>query len=314
MLTAPQPRTLDRRSKISKEEFCREYLSGSGKGVIITDAMDTWAAKSKWTFDFFRNTYGDDIVNVEDDLKQATVSRVVRLREFLDYVEAPGWSRLGKLARSKGLTQSLYLFRYAPYRLHPEILQDIGELYFCENWYSHLKPPLKGWMDELLGWIFIGPKGTLTRLHVDLLQTHAYLGQLVGRKKCVFFSPDDTPYLYGGQVDPWNPDLEKYPLYAKATPYEVILHPGELAFFPRHWWHQVLALDNSITVSFNIINETNFSDHLIELLRMVPAYIQQPLFCRALGASSPEELGGERDRMDAPGMAAAPTQLQEVMG
>jgi ribosomal protein L16 Arg81 hydroxylase len=55
------------------------------------------------------------------------------------------------------------------------------------------------------------------------------------------------------QVDPENPDFNKYPLYRNIKPIELILKPGEVIFIPVGWWHHVRALDVSISVSF-----TNF--------------------------------------------------------
>lgn len=44
--------------------------------------------------------------------------------------------------------------------------------------------------------VFMGPPGTITRLHYDAGSAHGYIGQVLGRKLFVLFSPSDTPYLY----------------------------------------------------------------------------------------------------------------------
>ncbi|WP_442514448.1 cupin-like domain-containing protein, partial [Pseudomonas promysalinigenes] len=44
--------------------------------------------------------------------------------------------------------------------------------------------------------VFMGPPGTVTRLHCDAGAAHGYLGQVVGRKLFVLFPPTDTPFLY----------------------------------------------------------------------------------------------------------------------
>jgi ribosomal protein L16 Arg81 hydroxylase len=47
--------------------------------------------------------------------------------------------------------------------------------------------------------------------------------------------------------------MARYPLLADATLYDVVLEPGEILFMPLGWWHQVKALDFSVTMTF-----TNF--------------------------------------------------------
>ncbi|HEY0987413.1 MAG TPA: cupin-like domain-containing protein [Kofleriaceae bacterium] len=50
-------------------------------------------------------------------------------------------------------------------------------------------------------------------------------------------------------VDCEAPDLARHPRFADARVYDVTLAPGELLFVPVGWWHQVRALDPSITVT-----------------------------------------------------------------
>lgn len=35
----------------------------------------------------------------------------------------------------------------------------------------------------------------------------------------------------------------------KARPYTVILEPGQVLYVPRHWWHFVESLEDSISVN-----------------------------------------------------------------
>ncbi len=51
------------------------------------------------------------------------------------------------------------------------------------------------------------------------------------------------------QMDVDNFDEVRFPLFKKATEYRVVIHPGEMLFIPRGWWHYVRSLDKSISVS-----------------------------------------------------------------
>jgi ribosomal protein L16 Arg81 hydroxylase len=99
--------------------------------------------------------------------------------------------------------------------------------------------------------MFIGPKGAVTPLHVDLWGTHAWLSQLVGRKRWILFSPDQSQFLYDFNVDPNQPDLRRFPQFEKARGYECTIGPGETVYVPSNWSHWVVSLDASISLSSN---------------------------------------------------------------
>jgi len=50
-----------------------------------------------------------------------------------------------------------------------------------------------------------------------------------------------------------SPDAERFPRIVEARAHEILLEPGEILFVPVGWWHQVKALDFSVTLTF-----TNF--------------------------------------------------------
>ena len=48
----PQSAEIERRHKLSRDEFLREYYS-TNRPVIITGMMDDWPAMRKWNLDYF---------------------------------------------------------------------------------------------------------------------------------------------------------------------------------------------------------------------------------------------------------------------
>ena len=52
------------------------------------------------------------------------------------------------------------------------------------------------------------------------------------------------------QVDVEHPDMEKFPLFAKARHMDVILGPGEFIYIPARCWHYVRALTTSVSLNF----------------------------------------------------------------
>lgn len=119
--------------------------------------------------------------------------------------------------------------------------------------------------------MFCGPKGTITRLHFDCGDAHAWLGQVVGTKLFIFYPPSDSDKLYliestHSPIDPLNPDYEKYPLFRQAQARVVILRPGEVVLNPRRWWHYAVALTPSVTVMRNFYNSSSNPHELVSMI------------------------------------------------
>ncbi|MBD2559791.1 MULTISPECIES: cupin-like domain-containing protein [Nostoc] len=234
--------SIERRSNLSYDEFFREY-SSVGKPVIITDAMKDWPASTKWTLDFFNSECGSLKASVREDgdyKKQLQIT----IGDYIDYLTAD--------ERSK----TLYLFDFHPYN-YPQLYNDYKVPVYFPNWFDRLPKKFQEKYDYPLDYIMIGGKGCSIGLHVDGGYTYAWLALISGKKRCALFTPDQTEFLYNGKVDVFNPDLEKFPLYAKVKPVETILEPGEILYIPTRWWHQVETLEDSIALSHNTINEFN---------------------------------------------------------
>jgi hypothetical protein len=274
---------IERKSKVLPADIAREYLGGVGKPVIITDATQNWAARSKWTFDFFKTSYGSDPALAWLGLGSGA-GKLTTLSAYIDFLDAP-MSELPGLWRGSDIGKDgspparagspFYLIGWFAFRQHPELYNDIAPApYFVQD----LVPALNATLREVFEWtskreytaVFIGPEGSLSALHRDFWHTHAYLAQIIGRKRAILFSPVDSNFLYGGQVDPERPDLERFPLFDQATAYECVIGPGDTLLIPSKWWHHVRGLEKSITVSHNFFNDTNLTQHMIHILRNLP--------------------------------------------
>jgi len=80
------------------------------------------------------------------------------------------------------------------------------------------------------------------------------LVQVRGRKRIVFFPPWEALNLYldGDKslvLDIDNPDLSIYPNFQKVERYEAVLEEGDIVFIPALWFHNVIALNFSISVN-----------------------------------------------------------------
>ena len=251
---------IDRRVQLSRADFEAEYLSGVGKPVIVTDAIDKWAARSKWTFTFFAERYGEKVVTVADRLGRAKAARRVKFADYLIYCQFPFSTSLAQANPEF----PFYLTSFSPFAEHPELLEDFETPYFVDNIYSELPDNFRKWYHEGFGWIFIGPKGTLSPFHVDLFGTHAWLAQLRGTKKFVLVPPKGCA----------------------LQPVDCLLGSGEVIFIPAGWAHQVISLEPSISLTFNFVNRSNCLQHVLAISRDLPLWVNKidtPSFAEPAG-------------------------------
>jgi hypothetical protein len=237
---------VDRRSGLSAAEFKRQYQS-AGKPVILTDAAQDWKARKKWTFEFFKSRYGDALALVYryrgQKYKPSDASRM-RLADFVDGIS------------SGDSTVFPYYIRddWALLKNNPSLAEDYSFHRYFFDWFSLLPPFMRLQYPR----IFIGPKGAVTPLHLDIWGTHAWLTQLVGRKRWILFPPNQRPYLYDNQVDPGRPDYQRFPLFRDASGLECVIGPGDTIFVPGGWAHWVESLDAGISLSANYMGRGAF--------------------------------------------------------
>jgi hypothetical protein len=281
--------SIERANGLTPDIFQQRFLAGHGKPVILTDAIGSWPALSRWNFEFFKTRYGSDNVTPRTWLGPAGMNflKLMKLSDFIDYLDAPEgpmpglWIDRETMHPSPGPAEvsryPLYL-AWNVFAVHPELLDDV-ELSpkFVEDLLPLLPEAFRKIMDGatkyFIAGVMIGPRNSQIGLHYDFLDSHAYLAQIAGRKRCTLFSPTDSSALYDGKVDVDAPDFGKFPLLQNATAYECVLEPGELLFIPHRWWHHAVGLEKSITVNYNFFNRVNMGAYITHLLRELPALV-----------------------------------------
>jgi len=230
---------VDRRKNLSLQEFRREYLNRR-RPVVITDAMENWRARTEWTLDYFASRYGKSSVTVYrlgGERYQSANAEPMMLKSFIDKIKANSFDAFPYYVRDD----------WRLFKLHKELLSDYEVPKYFFDWFVCLPP----FMRLIYPRIFVGPKGAVTPLHLDIWGTHAWLGQLVGRKRWILFSPDQQPFLYNCNVEAHDPDFDRFPLFKNTKPVECTIGPGDLIFVPGGWAHEVVSLDATISITHN---------------------------------------------------------------
>ncbi|NJK63851.1 MAG: cupin-like domain-containing protein [Synechococcaceae cyanobacterium SM2_3_1] len=230
--------------ELSSQDFLDCYYA-TNTPVCLKGMIQNWSALTRWSPEYLRSAYGE--VEVEVQMGRQANPRYERelekhrctlsLREYVDRIVASGPSNdLYMVANNGNLDRDELQGLLADIQFIPQLLDPTetkGKVFF---WF--------------------GPAGTITPLHHDPL--NVLFSQVYGCKRFKLISPDQTPWLYNrsgvfSEVNPAQPDDDRFPLFNNVQVLELIVEPGDVLFIPVGWWHWVESLEVSISLSF-----TNF--------------------------------------------------------
>ena len=122
---------IERTHGLTQEGFHQRFLSGSGKPVIVTDALSTWKALSNWSFDLFKSRYGSETV-VVTIWPGNKLMKMMKFGDYIDYLDAPSgrvpgfWidpvTKFPLQEPPEPAMTPLYLSGWRAFNLHPELL------------------------------------------------------------------------------------------------------------------------------------------------------------------------------------------------
>jgi Cupin-like domain len=245
---APDYGRVEKRPRITRAEFITRHVIGN-RPLVLTGLTRDWPAMKRWSPQDLKTRFGHLDVEIQAERSadpnyeenKLAHRQKVRLADFVDKVVSGGATNDYYLTANN---EALRTPEFAP------LLADIGTLPdFCNR--AELSRLSSFWF---------GPAGTNTPLHHDTLML--FHTQIVGRKRWRFISPLQTPRLYNhnnvfSPIDLDKPDFERYPLFRDVKVLEVIVEPGETVYLPLAWWHQVTALDVSLSFSYSNIDVPN---------------------------------------------------------
>ena len=238
----------------SAEEFQREYVT-KGEPIILSGIARNWPAFPLMKPEIIKTRFGQIIVPVRETDNELSYffgqpgKSTMKLADYIDAISAPasnGRRRpyLGNIPFDNPQTRQ-YLQPLKAALMFPD--------YFPNQVYADIR-------------LWMGAAGQRSTIHND--NYHNLNAQLYGRKKFLLFSPEQHTQIYAAAmnetcwaspVDPESPDYMQYPLFRDAEAREAILDAGDMLYIPIFWWHYVLALDLSISVSrFSYVGEARY--------------------------------------------------------
>lgn len=222
------------------EAFTTRYLRPRRPVILRGLAAGAgWTSPPEWTFQRMASAFGDAQVvaavlrngTLLDDPTSGVVFRRVPLRDAIASLRGPG-------------AEGLYVM--APTWNFPESFQR-----------EYRVPAYCAGAPHLRAKVWVGKAGTVTPTHRDV--PHNLHVHLTGRKRWVLFPPGGAGMYSRGllsgmpnfaQIDPEQPNYERFPRFRDVTGYAGVVAPGETLFIPHGWWHHTRTLDDAVSMNF----------------------------------------------------------------
>lgn len=221
---------VERVTSLSPADFRRRYLS-KGIPVILENGAQTWPLAKAWSFDGFRQRYGNETIKlvqrkgVAADHEVVTgreYSEEIQFGEFLDHVVNGG----GKYMRFSPLLEKF-----------PELLDDFDHTFFKQ---------MSGNRLGLTYQLFMGAQGTFTPLHNAM--TGFFFVNVCGVKRWALIpnhylavlNPNADGFGYNhskAEADLSNAD--EFPGLDRIDRMEAVMHPLDILYLPSWMWHSV---------------------------------------------------------------------------
>ncbi len=218
-------------------------LSHPSEVRVYRGAAGAWPCVQEWSLDYFKANFGDVQVTLFNNpgLKSKASDQDFESVPLSDYID---------LLRS-GSKKYLKFSRMVDQ-------QSILREDFDDAWLTRFKKSVNL---QQRYYMFMGASGTDTPIH-SAVQNTVFV-QCWGRKKWTFYPVADrmflnvrasrTNYFYSN-TDPRALSDDEDCLYHFASPYEIVLEPGDVLFFPPWTWHMVENPTDSIGVAFKFID------------------------------------------------------------
>lgn len=237
---------IERVARLDADAFFTRYYAVNAP-VVFTELSAGWPALTKWSPAYFRERLADVTIEIcegrsadpDADINFREHTRTLTMAEYVDLVLTTATTDRADvyaIANNRNMERPGMAALLEDVRM-PEGILDPSALPGCAA-------------------LWFGPAGTLIPLHHDT--SNILLFQIVGRKRVFLVPPTEQAVLARARgvynrLDCENPGAE----LAGVPIRQIELQPGETLFIPIGWWHQVRALDVSISLGLNNFTRSN---------------------------------------------------------
>lgn len=248
----------------TREVFIREHLAKS-RPTVVRGQSDRSRTDERWTFKYLVSQVGTQRVPLYNDLFD-----LVGVSTFGEYCD--------RFLDGDKTDNSPYLRWFARQSDQRLPWSDSAFKVIADTWSAPTWMPAEGYVfpnypspiDVTQAafpakGIFVCPGGGMTSWHVDPWQSDAVLFQEIGSKRLVLYRPDtpmpDDPTGLASTLGRPGDLPANWPTDPLI---DVALEPGDCIFIPQTHPHAALALEDSLSITWNFVHESaslRFEEH-----------------------------------------------------
>ena len=227
---------IERVKTITKEDFYNNYVKKQ-KPVVIEQLTHDWPAYEKWKLNYIKDIAGEKTVPLYDDRPVSHkdgFNEAHATMKMADYID---------LLQSKPTNYRIFLYN---------LMKEVPSLTHDFKW-----PDIGLKLVKQLPMLFFGGEGSKVFIHYDIDYSNILHFHFHGKKRCILFAPDQTPYLYKvphalisrEDIDFDDPDFEKWPALKYAKGLVADLEHGEMLYMPEGYWHYMKYVTPGFSMS-----------------------------------------------------------------
>jgi len=227
---------IERVKTISKVDFYNLYVKKQ-KPVVVEQLTADWPAYAKWNLAYIKEVAGDKTVPLYDDRPVSHkdgFNEAHAQMKMSDYID---------LLLAKPTNYRIFLYN---------LMKEVPVLKNDFKW-----PDIGLKLVKQLPMLFFGGENSKVFMHYDIDYSNILHFHFHGKKRCVLFAPDQTPYLYKvphalisrEDIDFDNPDFNQWPALEKAEGLVTDLKHGEMLYMPEGYWHYMKYVTPGFSMS-----------------------------------------------------------------
>ena len=234
---------IESRENLSADAFHRHYRAAN-RPVLLPDFTESWPARD-WSLSKLAERFGDAPI-------QATEGRESDTDYDRNHDKHTYQTTVGEfITRMKtcGDTNDIYVVARDDAMRAEGLAPLLDDIQPAPGFFER---PIKTGTA-----LWLGPAGTVTPLHHD--QSDILLSQLIGTKQVRLIAPSELAVADAarGLYGPPGEAFVSEERLNKVVVHDISLPPGQTLFIPMGWWHEVIALEPSVSIAINAFENSS---------------------------------------------------------
>lgn len=284
------------RDDLGRDAFEARYLEPKVP-LILTGCMESWQCYREWTRYETKSIHLEALSSVFGHIEVPVVNMRSGEKSTLpmeEYCSEKFWdSGQWREDKDKLYVKDFHFCIEAPSTRNAYTIPEYFEDDWLNAWFDGdddgvAKTFGKDFKKSDYKFLYLGPQGSSTPVHTDVVRSHSWSAQIAGTKQWKLVHP-----TYAPNIEDHNGICSCENLahtHDDDNIMTVIQYPGEIIFVPSGWYHEVANIENSLSINHNWIDSSSLDaswQYLTKEYEIASSMIED---CRAF--TSAEEFNG----------------------